>query len=489
MRINMILQYYSQYMQIEMSKLFEEYGKEWDTKKFEDGVNRIIKELESCLIGIAINALLSDKNFLEALKQVGSKLGMKYKEYRTVQVRLRNGMQVEIRTPYFTKAKSKRGRKKKGPNGRGSHLGLEVLGILGKVTPSCISFVAQMGLLCPSLSVAQEVMAEQGIKIDVKTIRRCCRVLGEKAMQWRGQVSLDGGESLSGNTLVIGIDGGRLRTRRRKRGRRKVGQKRQGFDADWKEPKLFTIYLIDPEGEIIRDFSPLQDATMGDHHQTLALLEKYLSALPLCEASRIVFCGDGASWIWSGAIALCERMELDTTRIHQVLDYTHAKQQLNILLGYVAKGKRQQQKLDKKWLALLWSGDIDALKKEVERTCTGTRLSSALKKWSSYFSENKSRMQYQSFQNAFIPCGSGCVESAIRRVINLRLKAPGTFWTPQMAEVFLFLRSQLLSGRWTIMLHNVSRQAARFLLRIHEDSNLFHSFQHPRLSPYALIHP
>ena len=50
-------------------------------------------------------------------------------------------------------------------------------------------------------------------------------------------------------------------------------------------------------------------------------------------------------------------------------------------------------------------------------------------------------------------CGT-CAElveaSAIRRVVNLRLKAPGTFWLKEMAECFLFLRSQLLSGRWNI---------------------------------------
>ena len=57
--------------------------------------------------------------------------------------------------------------------------------------------------------------------------------------------------------------------------------------------------------------------------------------------------------------------------------------------------------------------------------------------------------------------GSGCVEGAIRRVINLRLKAPGTFWTPAMAECFLFLRSQLLSGRWSIFITNVATRRRR----------------------------
>jgi hypothetical protein len=54
--------------------------------------------------------------------------------------------------------------------------------------------------------------------------------------------------------------------------------------------------------------------------------------------------------------------------------------------------------------------------------------------------------------------GSGSLESAIRRVINLRLKAAGTFWTKEMGECFLFLRSQLLSERWEVILDNLTQQ-------------------------------
>lgn len=47
-------------------------------------------------------------------------------------------------------------------------------------------------------------------------------------------------------------------------------------------------------------------------------------------------------------------------------------------------------------------------------------------------------MQYKTFKAAAIPCGSGCVESAIQRIINMRLKSVVTLWTPEMAEFFLF---------------------------------------------------
>ena len=330
-----------------------------------------------------------------------------------------------------------------------------------------------MALLCPSLETAKAVLDEQGVQVNVKTLRRYCKLTGERGMKWRGLISLDGTENLDGVTIVVGIDGGRLRERRRKLGRWKKGQKRQGFSTEWKEPKLFTIYFLNAEGEVLRELSPLHDATMGKHEAMFDLLEQYLTALPLEKAERIVFCGDGAPWIWSDAIDLCKRMHLDMTKVHQVLDYTHAKQQLGKLLNYVGKqgkGNRQKGNLDQKWKNLLWNGEIDTLKTEVEQHCVGGRQTLALKKWRTYFKNNEDRMQYQTFEQQGIPCGSGSVESAIRRVINLRLKAPGTFWTIEMAEVFLFLRSQLISGRWTIMMRNLIRQLGRMYYRVDDNT-------------------
>ncbi len=337
-----------------------------------------------------------------------------------------------------------------------------------------------MALLCPSFEVAKDVLAEQGLQVNVKTLRRYCQLIGAEGMKWRGLMSLDGTETLEKVTVVVGIDGGRLRERKRKPGRWKKGQKRQGFYTEWREPKLFTIYFLDAQGVVMREIAPLHDATMRNHEAAFSLLEQYLSALPLEQAEKLVFCGDGAPWIWSDVVSMCEQMKLDMTKVHQVLDYTHAKQQLGKLLDYVGKqggNKRQQGKLDHKWKNLLWNGQIEALKTEIENYCVGNRKAAALKKWRKYFKKNQDRMQYQAFEKQNIPCGSGSVESAIRRVINLRLKVPGTFWKIEMAEVFLFLRSQLISGRWSIMMRNVTPQMARMLHRVNDDKLHIEQFQ------------
>lgn len=230
---------------------------------------------------------------------------------------------------------------------------------------------------------------------------------------------------------------------------------------------MLTIYLLDEQGQVVNSWLPIHDATMGNHEELFALLARYLSALPLADAARLVFCGDGAPWIWSDVEALCRRLGLpDICPVHQVLDYIHAQQNLQEIIDLVAKRIQKKHKIADKWQKLLWDGDIQGLQQEIIRVLTGRKREKALKKWQTYFESNAQRMQYKTFKAAAIPCGSGCVESAIRRVINLRLKSAGMFWKRDMAESFLFLRSQLLSGRWRIFLRNVIRQQARVLLSL-----------------------
>jgi hypothetical protein len=71
----------------------------------------------------------------------------------------------------------------------------------------------------------------------------------------------------------------------------------------------------------------------------------------------------------------------------------------------------------------------------------------ALKKLEEYFGDG-SRMRYAEFRKTGVPIGSGSIESAIRRVVNLRIKSPGTFWKRDNVERMIFLRCQVIVGRW-----------------------------------------
>ena len=461
--VETILQDFEREVKGRIEELKEELRENFDFVKVEEVLTEVLNKTLASLLEEMLNEWLSGRSVLSKLKKLGGRMAMRFKEYRWVTVRLGNGQRIRIRAPYFIKTppKDKRRRKERGPNGSGASLGLDILGFIGRCSPQFVSEVVKMAVLAPSFEAAREMLEGRGIAIDVKTIRRLCRELGAIGLELRGEISLTGTEKLAGYTVVIGIDGGRLRERRKKRGRKKKGQKRQGYHTDWKEPKMFTIYVLDEQGKVVKEFAPLHDATRAKHKALFALLTKYLQALDLSEVNKIVFCGDGARWIWRGVEKLCQALGLTQKTVYQVLDYTHAKQNLREIIELLPKKLRKGAKLERKWTKLLWQGDIQGLRKEICRLLDGRKKEQALKKWQAYFERNEKRIQYETFKAKHIPCGSGHVESAIRRVINMRLKAAGSFWTPEMAECFLFLRSQLVSGRWKIFFRNASRQKTK----------------------------
>ena len=60
-------------------------------------------------------------------------------------------------------------------------------------------------------------------------------------------------------------------------------------------------------------------------------------------------------------------------------------------------------------------------------------------------------MAYPKLRRERLPIGSGAIESAVRRIVNLRLKGPGIFWRVENAEAMLYLRAHLKAGRWEEM--------------------------------------
>ena len=422
----------------------------------EQVLRTLTQEVVAEIVAPVLNEVLQDPGLLHRLKEAAKPLGYRFIGYRSLSVRVLCGVEVEVRSPYFGKVGRKRGRKKRGPNGRGCHLLLEVLGFIGRVSPGLVDEAVQMALLCPSFEVARQVLGARQCVVDEKTLRRLCREVGRRGMEQRATIALEPGISVAGRTVCIGIDGGRLRTRKAKRGRKRAEQTRQGYDTPWREPKLFTIYVLDAQGRVERSWTPYHDATLGDADAMFALLEAVLRALHIEAAARVVFLGDGAPWIWERVEPLSWKLGVSPERVVQVLDYYHVTEALWALVELQpALSDEERRQRYAAWKRLLWEGKLADLRQAVLRHLKRTARQAALTTLE-HFATHAPRTQYQQIKAQGLPIGSGCVESAIRRVINLRLKAPGTFWTPDMAECFLFLRSQLIAGRWRIFMTNLT---------------------------------
>lgn len=436
-------------------------------------VNTACDEIRNTLTGLAetvlkpaIEEIICCPEILPVLKTGAGKLGLRFNGYRPTSVMLLSGESIEIRSPYFAKArpKKRRGRKpKKRKRGTGAHFGLDYLGFVGRCTVLLGSAVVQAALLCPSYELARITLKSHAITLNVKTIRRLVMSLGKRAMEYRGRGSLSESDSVDGKTILICIDGGRLRERKAKRGRKRKGQKRQGFHSKWREPLQFVIQTINKGGVACKEHLPIYDATMGKIDFAFDLLEEYLSNMSLQNAGRVVFCGDGARSYWKRIGPMMKR--LGVARHHEVIDYTHAKQNLNEVIAMLPKklSAKEVTKITNEWKDLLWQGDVDEIEAQIKKQISyPKKRKEALTKFDNYFKRNRERVQYASMEEQHLPIGSGCVESAIRRVVNLRMKSPGIFWKKETAEHMLFLRSQLLSGRWNIMIGNIFKEIRAF---------------------------
>jgi hypothetical protein len=60
-------------------------------------------------------------------------------------------------------------------------------------------------------------------------------------------------------------------------------------------------------------------------------------------------------------------------------------------------------------------------------------------------------MTYDKLKVLNLPIGSGAIESAIRRVLNQRIKGPAIYWKEKSAQAIILLRSYFKAGRWNTL--------------------------------------
>jgi hypothetical protein len=113
--------------------------------------------------------------------------------------------------------------------------------------------------------MASKILAQEAIVLSPKKIRQMVTQMapGDPSSRVERLYGDKEDRPLKNQRVLLCVDGGRLRRRKNKRGRRPKGSKRCGFHTDWIEPKLFTIYLIDEQGDIIKKVLPFVDGTTG----------------------------------------------------------------------------------------------------------------------------------------------------------------------------------------------------------------------------------
>ncbi|MCP4398043.1 MAG: hypothetical protein GY801_12195 [bacterium] len=148
---------------------------------------------------------------------------------------------------------------------------------------------------------------------------------------------------------------------------------------------------------------------------------------------------------------MIKRLGLEPDQVHQLIDFYHAVEHLGKVAS-LRKGwsSKQRKSWVRKHRTLLLKGHVDEVVYAIKAICHG-RSSKAIRTQMEYFVKNSARMAYARLRELKMPIGSGSVESAIRRVVNLRLKGPCIFWCKENAEAILLLRCYWKAGRWNML--------------------------------------
>ena len=254
----------------------------------------------------------------------------------------------------------------------------------------------------------------------------------------------------SGRRVVISCDGGRVRLREPKRGR-KSQKGRDRYKGAWREPKLIIIYVVDQEARQEKCFAPVIDGLLKQPDAVFKLLRSYLCQLQIKKADQVLFVADGATWIWPRVAKLFSALGLDSDRAYELVDFYHAVEHLSKVAGLRKSwSAKQRRRWVKRHRRLLLKGEVNQVVEAVCEICRG-RHSKAIRTERDYFIKNAARMAYAKLKELKLPIGSGSVESAIRRVINLRLKGACIFWYRENAEAMLMLRAYYKAGRWNML--------------------------------------
>lgn len=374
-------------------------------------------------------------------------------------MRLLGGLVVWVWTLYC--APAQRTGSGRGSEGSGLYPELAVLGIQEGLSPALASAVGRQVALLPSYEIARQELARHGINLSTRVTYRIGTFVGEAALTYRRRLleqfrqgELPRGTSMAGKRLAAFVDGGRMKVRhvtRRQKGQGNTKKQRRRYQTRWREPKVLILYEIDAHGRKVPDSQPIIDGTFGGPDEVMELLAMYVHHVGAAQAEVVSLGGDGAPWIWERWEWVMRRTGLDRQRVYLTLDWYHAVHHISLALEHLLTGEERQRVYKKlrKWLR---AGRWGAVVAELARLAEAKQLPDDHDVWTpiDYIDRHgdQNHLDYARYSRRGLPLGTGAVESAIRRVINLRLKGNSISWYEENGEAMLVLRSLVLTGRW-----------------------------------------
>jgi hypothetical protein len=386
-------------------------------------------------------------------------------------VRLLGGLVLCVATWYCgPKRRTGTGR---GREGAGLYPELAVLGFHEGNSPALVRRVGRRAALLPSFAVAQAELADDGVALDIKVVHGIATRLGAEVLTTRkrdlehyraGQMPC--GTALRGQKVGVAIDGGRVRTRvviRKQKGKGKGKKQRRRFRVQWREPKLLILFVMDEKGRMKRGSRPWIDGTFQGPDECMELVALHLHRLGAAEAAVVTFLADGAPWIWERLAWVEQRVGLPPEKVVRVLDWCHAVHHVSLALEALGLATAERQRWYRQLCGLLRRGQAYQVTAQLSLLAESQPPQATVWTPIRYLEAHAEagHLRYGYFRTRGVALGSGAIESAIRRVVNLRLKGPGLLWEEANAEGMLVVRAAVLTERWQETLQHVEESMAR----------------------------
>lgn len=367
------------------------------------------------------------KELLPLLKEQAKEVGLKRLRKRPLSIQLGTGYVVTVKDWYANDIPINYTLHR--------HVLVNHWKLLGNSSINHIDKVCMSSIICPSYSIANQLLMRFGVRQSISRVRKLTNEVAAHCQELEVQLSLSKGETLKGKRVVIGVDGGRVRIRNY------TGKKNESgnaiYETPWREPKLFVIHVLDEKGKLDKDIRPIYGCRFSEKAM-VSLLQSYLEVLQIEDCEQVQLLADGAPWIWNNIPCLLTKLGVKANKMILTLDYYHAINYANKLVDSLPKrySKKKRKELSKQFTLQLWQGQS----RQIVATCKGLykRPSKLVKRWMNYLDKHNEKTHYADYQSDKLMCGSGIIESGIRRMINLKFKSPSIFWDESKVEKLFF---------------------------------------------------
>ena len=339
----------------------------------------------------------------------------------------------------------------------------ESLGVVEGCTPGLARLMCRAGALEPFEDASQSLGVYAGLSIQGRRIQRMVQQMGPQFARWTQ--SQPAPASLpQGTTFYVEADGTGVPVRPEET----VGREGKGEDgqARTREIKLGVVFTQeapqktapraqeskskgqkDPsESRLERVEGSTRYVTSTGHAQEFGHLLRQLALRQgLSLATRVVFLGDGAAWVWELARVCFPMAKL-------ILDFYHAAEHVG-LLTEILFGQETPLAMTHReaWIKILKDnpeGVDEVIRQAIDALPRAGKKRRGARKALAYFENNRDKMRYWEYQAQGLFFGSGVVEAGCKTVVGQRLKQSGMFWGLPGAHNILDIRCVLENGQF-----------------------------------------